>query len=76
MAGVSMNRTVLFAGILLAVGIGPGVAADLLVEAPLYAPPPPNWTGFYVGANAGYAWGHSDASTTAEWRRSLARQAP
>jgi len=37
----------------------PAFAADM----PLKAPPPPaiayNWTGFYVGANAGYAWGTS-----------------
>jgi outer membrane immunogenic protein len=46
-------------------------AADLSL-APLYkAPPMPaaqvyNWTGFYVGANAGGGWGHShwDANTT------------
>lgn len=25
-----------------------------------------NWTGFYVGANAGYAWGDSDVSTSTE----------
>ena len=35
-------------------------AADLPVKAPVYkAPPPPpvyNWTGFYVGANAGWGW--------------------
>ena len=37
--------------------------ADLPRKAPALAPPPPpvvSWTGFYVGLNAGYAWGHSD----------------
>ena len=33
-------------------------AADLPRKAPAYSPPPPlaNWTGFYVGLNAGYSW--------------------
>ncbi len=42
----------------------PALAAGLAAKAPLYtkAPPPPrpepvySWTGFYVGANAGYGW--------------------
>jgi outer membrane immunogenic protein len=41
----------------------PGMAADLPVKAPP-APALPvaantNWTGFYVGLNAGYAWGQN-----------------
>lgn len=43
---------------------GPALGADLPVKAP---PPPPtaayNWTGFYVGLNAGGAWGRSDVTT-------------
>ncbi|WP_245411148.1 outer membrane protein [Methylovirgula ligni] len=47
-------------------------AADLpsIKEAPAYVPPPPvlSWTGFYVGAEGGYAWGESyqsqDGATT------------
>ena len=35
---------------------------------PLKAPPLPvavyNWTGFYVGGNVGYSWGHSSTTTT------------
>jgi len=39
-------------------------AADMPVKAPVYkAPPPPfNWTGWYLGVNAGYVWG--SAKTT------------
>ena len=38
----------------------------MAVKAPP-APPPASaysWTGFYIGANGGYAWGKSDVSTT------------
>jgi outer membrane immunogenic protein len=42
----------------------PAFAADMAVKAP---PPPPapvySWTGFYVGVNAGGAWGFSNFST-------------
>lgn len=37
-----------------------GFAADLAVKAPPIIIPVYNWTGFYVGVNAGYAW--SDGS--------------
>jgi outer membrane immunogenic protein len=44
--------------------VGAAAAADLPVKAPVYkAPvmaPAYNWTGFYVGLNAGYSWGHQD----------------
>jgi outer membrane immunogenic protein len=41
-------------------------AADLPMKAPpmIAAPMPFTWTGFYVGGNAGYAWGNSNVSTT------------
>jgi outer membrane immunogenic protein len=48
---------------LLAVAIGLAAsqasAADLPRKAPVYVPPPPplTWTGCYIGANAGGAWG-------------------
>ena len=39
-------------------------AADLAprpyTKAPVIVDPGYNWTGFYLGANAGYGWGHSD----------------
>ena len=39
-------------------------AADMPTKAPM-APQPVvyNWTGFYVGMNAGYAWGRADTTT-------------
>ena len=41
-------------------------AADLPVKAPVYKAPVMaplyNWTGFYVGLNAGYNWGSQDNS--------------
>jgi outer membrane immunogenic protein len=41
-------------------------AADMPVKAPPAAVVATSWTGFYVGANAGYGWGHTtttDATT-------------
>ena len=39
--------------------VGSASAADLpsIKGPPVYVPPPPLWTGFYVGLNAGYGWG-------------------
>jgi outer membrane immunogenic protein len=48
--------------------VAPAAAADLparaYTKAPAYIDPASNWTGFYVGLNAGGAWGRSDATTT------------
>ena len=38
----------------------PASAADLPVRAPATVAPIYNWTGFYIGANAGYSWGDTD----------------
>ena len=40
----------------------PALAADMPVKAP-YAAPVFNWTGFYIGAHAGYAWGRVTGTT-------------
>ena len=42
-------------------------AADMPVKSPMYTKAPVmaplyNWTGFYVGSNAGYSWGSQDNS--------------
>src|SRR5262249_26491209 len=42
-------------------------AADLAVQAPVLKAPPPvaaidPWTGFYIGASAGYGWGSGDST--------------
>jgi outer membrane immunogenic protein len=62
-------KKLLLAGISFAALVaGPTMAADL--ARPAYVPPVPvvyapvwSWTGFYVGANAGYAWGRSDLNS-------------
>jgi len=48
---------------------GAASAADLAARPYTKAPPPPavvvyNWTGFYIGGNAGYAWNHTTVSAT------------
>jgi outer membrane immunogenic protein len=48
--------------------VGPAIAADLPVKAPLYRVPPPipyTWTGLYLGAHGG--WGWSRANWTSDW---------
>ena len=44
------------------------LAADLpnTKGPPIFAQPPasPTWTGFYLGANAGYTWGADPVSST------------
>jgi outer membrane immunogenic protein len=64
---ISMKKILLGAVALIAIGAAPALAADL-PAAPVYtkAPPPEvvyNWTGFYIGGNAGYAGGSSSTST-------------
>lgn len=65
-------KKILTAGVALAalVAAAPAFAADLSkaypTKAPIMAPAPVfSWTGFYLGANAGYAWGSGDAYSDA-----------
>jgi outer membrane immunogenic protein len=58
--------TMLCAGAL-AFSVTAANAADLPIKAPEIVPPPLpvyNWTGFYIGVNAGYGWGEIDDAVT------------
>jgi outer membrane immunogenic protein len=50
-------KKLLFVASLSILGIGPSVAADMAVKAPLKAPAPiVTWTGCFIGANVGGGW--------------------
>ena len=54
-----MKKVLYACGALVAlIAAGPSLAADLAVRAvpPVYAPN--DWSGFYIGAHAGWGWGH------------------
>src|SRR4029077_6415926 len=55
-------KSIMVAGFaLVALGVaGPAIAADMPVKAPVAPPVVDLWSGFYVGANAGYSWGNWD----------------
>jgi outer membrane immunogenic protein len=59
-------RTMFFAGaVVAAAAVSQASAADLPVKAPVMKAPIVdtwNWTGFYIGGNAGYSWGRWDSS--------------
>lgn len=62
-----MLRTVLLASVAAVAISASAQAADLPVSVPAAIPqaaPVYNWTGFYVGANAGYSWMNGDARYT------------
>jgi hypothetical protein len=66
--GVFMSRR-FSAGIILIAGSlsGPSFAADLPAQMPAKAPysaPAVNWSGFYIGLNAGGAWSRADLGTS------------
>ena len=56
-----MKKLLLGSVALIAIIAGPAMAADMPVKAPVLKAPPPvalyNWSGFYVGGQAGGAWG-------------------
>lgn len=64
-------RKTLLAGVAIAASLtGSALAADLAVRAPAYKAPVPvvagyNWTGFYVGGNAGGIWAKDDVTWSA-----------
>ena len=66
--GAYMNRLFFAAIILMAASLsGPSFAADLPAHMPAKAPysaPPLNWSGFYIGLNAGGAWSRADLGTS------------
>jgi outer membrane immunogenic protein len=41
---------------LLSLGTAGAMAADMPLKAPMAPPPPPSWTGFYIGINGGASW--------------------
>jgi outer membrane immunogenic protein len=65
--GILMNRSlaVSVGFFAFAIAVQPSLAADVPTRAPTYkvaAAPMLDWSGFYVGANAGYAWGRATAT--------------
>jgi outer membrane immunogenic protein len=67
--GIPVKRTIV-AGVLLLAGVAGAAAADMPV--PQVAPVPPpiyrpgfyDWSGIYVGVNAGYGWGQANWTDT------------
>jgi outer membrane immunogenic protein len=63
-----MKRAVLAGLGVLALAAQPTLAADIPVrmpvKAPVMAPVVYNWTGFYIGAHAGYAWARTRTTDT------------
>jgi outer membrane immunogenic protein len=61
----------IFIGLVIAAATAGAAAAADLASAPYTKAaamsPGYNWSGWYVGGNAGYAWGKSDPSTTTEF---------
>jgi outer membrane immunogenic protein len=62
-----MNKRLLLGLFALASFATPVLAADLPTKAPVYrAEAPYNWSGWYVGVNAGGDWGRSTTSTSVD----------
>jgi outer membrane immunogenic protein len=56
--GIVMKKFLMASAALLTM-VASASAADLYAKAPAHAAPMTNWSGFYVGANGGYAGGES-----------------
>jgi outer membrane immunogenic protein len=57
-----MNKIAIGVATIAAVVGAPALAADMPVKAPPRAPAPIySWTGWYVGGNVGYGWGHANS---------------
>jgi outer membrane immunogenic protein len=65
---IEMKRRVLAAA-LLSFFATSSFAADMAVKAPppVAAPAAPSWTGFYVGASAGYGWGQDGGGSFTDY---------
>jgi outer membrane immunogenic protein len=59
-AAVQTAFRTIAAGLLATLAAAPALAADPIIEAPGF-----NWSGFYAGVQAGYAWGNSLADYAA-----------
>lgn len=57
-------KKMIIAGLALGALMAPVMAADMKVKAPILKAPPPvfNWTGCYLGGNAGWKWGRFSES--------------
>jgi opacity protein-like surface antigen len=65
-----MKRVLLFSMALVFGSVHAGLAADMVLKAPVppEAPPPYNWSGLYLGANFGSAWSSRVANISgADW---------
>ena len=75
-----MKKLIVGSAVIAACMAGPAVGADLPAESPIYVERPPdvgllNWTGFYFGANLGYARspGSTDILITEAYRWAFIR---
>jgi outer membrane immunogenic protein len=62
-SGLVMNTITACLAALAALIGAPAFAADTVIKAsPPTVAPPPSWTGFYIGANIGGVWTHTDGT--------------
>jgi outer membrane immunogenic protein len=64
-----MKKLILASVSLAVMIVGPAIAADMPLKAPVYAPPAVpilGWTGFYGGVNAGYSWSSNSVNTVGD----------